>query len=270
MPDDHIKRCDVRVPIDLYNQIEKIAVEEYNAPTYHKTGKPQVSSTIIELLKLGIANLRGEVSVSISDKQSDTLVRRVSSLESVVEELKVKFECLTASVNPSNDLDRELEADETLSDILSDTKKPTFTLNLSDNLSGNLSELKDVPDTVSDSSPDKEASAASTESTDGSTTKRLPDENELEATKKESQDIKPVEAAYAKNKPNKEQLLGKGYLTKDEMCELWGCKSRKMDGLIKKSKDRGDNPPYIELDGVRYFYEKLEPKKTQKVFRLAN
>ena len=84
MPDDHIKRCDVRVPIELYNEIEKIAVEEYNAPLYHKTGKPQVSSTIIELLKLGIENLRGEV----SDKESDTLSDKVRELESQIEQIR--------------------------------------------------------------------------------------------------------------------------------------------------------------------------------------
>ena len=84
MPEEHIKRCDVRVPIDLYNQIEKIAVEEYNAPLYHKTGKPQVSSTIIELLKLGIENLRGEVSDTIPDKLSD----KVQELESQIKQIQ--------------------------------------------------------------------------------------------------------------------------------------------------------------------------------------
>lgn len=84
MSDDHIKRCDVRVPINLYNEIEKIAVEEYNAPLYHKTGKPQVSSTIIELLKLGIENLRGE----ISGKLSDTLSDKLSELESQIKQIQ--------------------------------------------------------------------------------------------------------------------------------------------------------------------------------------
>ena len=84
MPDDHIKRCDVRVPIDLYNEIEKIAVEKYNAPLYHKTGKPQVSSTIIELLRLGIENLRGEVSDNIPDALSD----KIRELESQIEQIR--------------------------------------------------------------------------------------------------------------------------------------------------------------------------------------
>jgi hypothetical protein len=86
MPDEHIKRCDVRVPIEIYNQIEKIAVNEYNVPLYHKTGKPQVSSTIIELLKLGIAALNGDlsdkVSGSVSDVIPDNLSDRLQAIES--------------------------------------------------------------------------------------------------------------------------------------------------------------------------------------------
>ena len=87
MSDDHIKRCDVRVPIHLYKEIEKIAVEEYNAPVYHKTGKPQVSSTIIQLLRLGIENLRGIV----SDTISDTIPDKVRELESRIEQIQSTF-----------------------------------------------------------------------------------------------------------------------------------------------------------------------------------
>ena len=99
MPDDHIKRCDVRVPIDLYNEIETIAVEEYNAPNYHKTGRPQVSSTIIQLLKLGIDSLRGEVSGKSSDKPSDSsLSQKVNTLSEVVADLKSQFSALGACI----------------------------------------------------------------------------------------------------------------------------------------------------------------------------
>ncbi|HEY9768809.1 MAG TPA: hypothetical protein V6C71_09980 [Coleofasciculaceae cyanobacterium] len=102
MPDDHIKRCDVRVPIDLYNEIEEIAVQEYNAPVYHKTGKPQVSSTIIELLKLGIENLKGEASGSIPDTLSD----RVRELESQIKQ--IQSDTLSDS-KPDTDIDEKIE-----------------------------------------------------------------------------------------------------------------------------------------------------------------
>lgn len=81
MPDEHIKRCDVRFPRELYEDIEKIAVEEYNAPIYHKTGLPQVSATIIELVKLGIANLRGDISDNLPDNKSDRLHQKIQELE---------------------------------------------------------------------------------------------------------------------------------------------------------------------------------------------
>ena len=96
------KRCDVRVPIDLYNEIEKIAVEEYNAPLYHKTGKPQVSSTIIELLKLGIENLRGEVSDNIPDTLSD----KVRELESKIEQI---LSDRVSDSKPDTDIDEKIE-----------------------------------------------------------------------------------------------------------------------------------------------------------------
>jgi uncharacterized protein YwgA len=74
----------VRVPIELYKEIETIAVEEYNAPTYKKTGRPQVSQTIIELIRLGLENLRNGISDSSSDKISDSLQKRIEDLESKI------------------------------------------------------------------------------------------------------------------------------------------------------------------------------------------
>ncbi len=113
MPDDHIKRCDVRVPIKLYNEIEKIAVEEYNAPLYHKTGKPQVSSTIIQLLRLGIENLKGEV----SDKESDTLPDKVRELESKIEQIQ------SASLSDNQpDTIPEIDLDEKIADAIAELK----------------------------------------------------------------------------------------------------------------------------------------------------
>lgn len=120
MSDDHIKRCDVRVPIDLYNEIEKIAVEEYNAPVYHKTGKPQVSSTIIQLLRLGIENLRGEV----SDTIPDTLPDKVRELESRIEQIQSR----SISDNKSD----------TLSDTNLDEKINHAISQLGTNLTANL------------------------------------------------------------------------------------------------------------------------------------
>ncbi len=72
-----IQRCDIRVPQNLYNEIAEIAEKEFNAPRYHKTGKVQVSSTIIELIKLGIATLRGEVNLSDTSTDINQIVNQV-------------------------------------------------------------------------------------------------------------------------------------------------------------------------------------------------
>jgi hypothetical protein len=156
MPDKQIKRCDVRVPIDLYNQIETIAVEEYNAPTYHKTGKPQVSSTIIELLKLGIANLRGEISVTSSDNISDTILRRLQNLESEVKDLRLRYYGLIASSNPVDESSEPTSSD-TVPDTLADTQSS------SDTAADNLSDKSYLTDTLSDSVSDISQESPSTE-----------------------------------------------------------------------------------------------------------
>lgn len=122
MADDHIKRCDVRVPIHLYEEIEKIAVEEYNAPNYHKTGRPQVSGTIIELLKLGIATLKGEVSDKLSDKVANNLSNEIFNLQSRFDELEKKFNALIASNNFAVDKHSSQGLTDSVFDNLSDKK----------------------------------------------------------------------------------------------------------------------------------------------------
>lgn len=166
-PNKHIKRCDVRVPIDLYNQIETIAVEEYNAPTYHKTGKPQVSSTIIELLKLGIENLRGEASVTSSDNISDTVLRRLQNLESEVKDLRLRYDGLIASSNPVDESSEPTSSD-TVPDTLADPQVS------SDTAADNLSDKSYIPDTISDSISDASQESTPTENNLSESSEKLP------------------------------------------------------------------------------------------------
>ncbi len=70
----NVTRCDVRFPNQIYDQIQEIAVKHFNAPTHHKSGKPQVSSTIVELVKIGIAHLEPD----LSDQLPDSLSGQVS------------------------------------------------------------------------------------------------------------------------------------------------------------------------------------------------
>ncbi|PSB00945.1 hypothetical protein [Merismopedia glauca] len=78
-----ITRCDVRIPNNLYQEIEALAVNQFNAEIHWKSGKPEVSSTIVELLKYGIEYLSDRLSDRLSDKASDKL----SDIKPMVEQM---------------------------------------------------------------------------------------------------------------------------------------------------------------------------------------
>ena len=50
---EKVTRIDVRIPNDIYEQIEKIAVET-NQPVHHRSGKPVVTPIILNLINLGL------------------------------------------------------------------------------------------------------------------------------------------------------------------------------------------------------------------------
>ena len=52
---DTVTRVDIRIPNQLYEQISTIALEHFHAKTHHRSGKPEVSPTILQLIQLGIA-----------------------------------------------------------------------------------------------------------------------------------------------------------------------------------------------------------------------
>lgn len=230
MPDDHIKRCDVRVPIDLYNEIEAIAVEEYNAPIYHKTGKPQVSSTIIELLKLGIENLRGEVSDNIPDTLSD----KVQELESQIKQIQLNF----------------------LSDNKSDTVPDK---NTDERINAAFGEA--IPKAIAVLKSDEEflrAIALEVQKIDISPSENASEQSEIEedeqtATQIEKASLAPIFDEVEKSKP--EKLLSKeeafaiakqrGYKSGDTAFAQWfrDNKGETLHG-IKKHSDRGK---YIDV-----------------------
>jgi transcriptional regulator with XRE-family HTH domain len=67
----NVTRCDIRFPNEIYEKIQNIAIERYKASIHHRSGKPEVSHTIIELVKLGIASIENSLSDNQSDKLSD-------------------------------------------------------------------------------------------------------------------------------------------------------------------------------------------------------
>ena len=62
-----ITRCDVRIPNHIYEQIEALAVTN-GASNHHRSNKPIVTPTILELLQIGLAHY----SKPLSDKLPDT------------------------------------------------------------------------------------------------------------------------------------------------------------------------------------------------------
>jgi hypothetical protein len=66
-----ITRVDVRIPNEIYEKINQIAIET-NQPLHHRSGKPVVTPIILNLINLGLEALSQEDfnSESLSDKLS--------------------------------------------------------------------------------------------------------------------------------------------------------------------------------------------------------
>ncbi|WP_342597291.1 hypothetical protein VKI21_00980 [Cyanobacterium aponinum UTEX 3222] len=69
-------RLDVKLPIDVYEQISKIAVNSFSARIHHISGKPEITQTLLYLLELGIQSfLDGNELIKKydTDKYTDTI-----------------------------------------------------------------------------------------------------------------------------------------------------------------------------------------------------
>lgn len=54
---DKFHRQDFKIPIDLYQRLQEIAVKHFSAKIHHRSNKPEITSTLIYLLQLGIESL---------------------------------------------------------------------------------------------------------------------------------------------------------------------------------------------------------------------
>lgn len=54
---DKYHRQDIKIPVSLYNQICDIATNEFKARVHHISNKPEISSTLLYLVELGIESL---------------------------------------------------------------------------------------------------------------------------------------------------------------------------------------------------------------------
>lgn len=78
---DTVTRVDVRIPNELYSQIQKIAIAIFNAKIHHRSNKPEISPTILELIKIGIAHLESTLPAT-DETAGDELREQIEQLDS--------------------------------------------------------------------------------------------------------------------------------------------------------------------------------------------
>ena len=141
---EKITRVDVRIPNEIYQKIEAIAIKT-NQPIHHRSGKPVITPIILNLINLGLEavskddfnleSLASKISVNYQINIADIEQKLLASLENQLEELVE--EKLPAIV--SNTVERILkEQFKHLlegSEIEAETEKPT-------------EELDEIPDKV--------------------------------------------------------------------------------------------------------------------------
>jgi hypothetical protein len=132
--DSKVTRLDLRIPNDIYSQVEEIA-HANNEPSHHITGNIILSPTLLKLISLGIRSLSGnyseltDIPANIS-QVPDTLSPRVCAIERELTELKKLITELSdriAGIIPDNTktlsaLKPDIQSDSSkiLADIISD------------------------------------------------------------------------------------------------------------------------------------------------------
>ena len=82
---EKIVRVDLRIPKKIYERIQAIAVTRYDAKIHHRSGKPEVSPTILELIKRGLTQVEEELSdneESLSAEELEDLIEQIEALDS--------------------------------------------------------------------------------------------------------------------------------------------------------------------------------------------
>jgi hypothetical protein len=93
---EKITRIDVRIPNDIYSQIEQIAIKT-NQPVHHRSGKPIVTPIILNLINLGLEAIAKEDFnlETLTDKQSDNNRIKEAELEKkILASLEDKLEAM--------------------------------------------------------------------------------------------------------------------------------------------------------------------------------
>ena len=198
----NVTRCDVRFPNQIYDQIQEIAVKHFNAPTHHKSGKPQVSSTIVELVKIGIAHLEPD----LSDQLPDSLSGQVSQgkiQEMIDAAISERAKPDTLSDNLSDLIEAAIsEKSFLLSDALSDKVADRIDEAVSKAIRDFDKRLEQLSMRLAELEWQSSASYYAARIVDVETT---PDEDELQATETPTGEESPQGVSKAASEPIKEE-----------------------------------------------------------------
>ena len=91
---DSVTRVDIRIPNELYDEISDLAVSHFHAKIHHRSQKPEVTPTILELIKIGIAHLESTLPVTqdVTNKTvTDKLQQQIAQLDSRLKTVENKL-----------------------------------------------------------------------------------------------------------------------------------------------------------------------------------
>lgn len=87
---DTVTRVDIRIPNHLYSQIQSIAIAHFNAKIHHRSNKPELTPTILELIQIGIAHLESNLPVA-DESVTDELRKQIGDLDTRLSEVEGKL-----------------------------------------------------------------------------------------------------------------------------------------------------------------------------------
>ena len=99
---DFVTRVDIRIPNELYQQISDLAVNHFNAKIHHRSHKPEVTPTILELIKIGIAHLESTLPVTqdvTAETVTDNLEQQIAQLDSRLATVENKLSGLNTTAH---------------------------------------------------------------------------------------------------------------------------------------------------------------------------
>jgi uncharacterized phage infection (PIP) family protein YhgE len=142
--DPKVTRLDLRIPNDIYSQVEEIA-RANNEPSHHITGNIILSPTLLKLISLGIRSLSGNYAElanipTNSGHLPDTISPRVDAIEEELTELKKLVAELSDKLSDIKS-DKNKSTPDSVNDKLSDASElsaDSMTDELSDNFTRSI------------------------------------------------------------------------------------------------------------------------------------